>query len=139
MLVMSPITLPIIGVTTLSGTVSTVFISAGVSGLLTCLFGEPTWGKFWRDMGIGALTCLVSGCVSNVAKFITGKISVVATQLNKLWKVSELFIRSCLATGAAIIIENTIEGKSIFDFNFSKIKSTFFGYLLSFGLADGFN
>ena len=59
---MSPIVIPMIG--TISGT---VFVGAGVSGLLSCLFGKPTWGEFMKQMGIGALTSFLSGYMSSVA------------------------------------------------------------------------
>jgi hypothetical protein len=131
MSVIAPIALPIIGIS-----MSTIIIGAGVSGLLAYFFGELTWGEFWKQMGIGALTCLISGGVSTIAKGILGKLSVVATQMNKLLKVSKVVIESFISAGTAIIIENKIEGKP---FEFKKLISVFFGNLLSYGIANGFN
>jgi hypothetical protein len=127
----APIAIPMVGIS-----VSDIFIDVGISCLLDCLFSrELTWGQFLKRMGIGALTCLISGCASTIAKGISGKISVVANQSYKLLNVSKVVIKSFISTGTAIIIDK-IEGKP---FKFSKLISVFFGNLLSYGIADIFN
>ncbi|RIA82706.1 hypothetical protein C1645_743581 [Glomus cerebriforme] len=114
---------------------TSIFIGAGVAEVFACLFGKPTWGEFWRKLGIWAFIGLITTGASLIAISCIKQLNVVATQLeNHFSNVSKQDISALLSTGSAIVnksITNLIEGRPI-------MASAFFGGLLTYGIVCGF-
>ncbi|RIA95694.1 hypothetical protein C1645_757037, partial [Glomus cerebriforme] len=117
---------------------SVVIVEAGLSGILTCLFGNPTWKELAKNMCIGGCTAFISPGI----KRMTEALKVGLPKLGYIWNLLENNItKSAIKTKLGHIIKNKFEkifGGSI-NKDCKKLWMTFFGNLLSYGIADKFN
>ncbi|GES90915.1 hypothetical protein GLOIN_2v1804780 [Rhizophagus clarus] len=112
------------------GSISTMFISAGCSGVLACLFNDDLgWDEWLKEIFKGAFTGLISTLSSEVAGHYVNKI----IKLDCLEKI----VRTFIGSSSSIVFRNYCD-KSKKPLTFKDFRDIFFSSILSYGISIGF-
>ncbi|CAB4379788.1 unnamed protein product [Rhizophagus irregularis] len=111
------------------GSLSTIFISAGVSGVLACLFNNKcTWFELFKEMCKGALTGIISTLSSEIAGNIAHRLAFSDCAV----KFMKTFASSC----SSIIFRHYSDGNKK-PLTIKEFIPTFFYSILSYGINFG--